>query len=83
MNVADLRQRLRGLGAGALHEQQLLRLWALALPLDGGKRRPENFLPQRLRQALPELAAELDALVRLQSAHPALARLSHFSVDNL
>ncbi len=71
MNIADLRQRLRDRGAGAQHEQHLLRLWLQALPLDGGKRRPENFLPHRLHRALPELAGELDKLVRLQSAHPA------------
>lgn len=71
MNIAELRLRLRALGAGAQHEQHLLRRWVQALPLDGGKRRPESFLPQRLHQALPALAAELDALVHLRSSHPA------------
>lgn len=71
MHVSDLRQRLRGLGAGPQHEQHLLRLWAQALPLHGGKRQPEHFLPRSLREALPTLADELAGLMRLQSQHPA------------
>jgi 23S rRNA (adenine2503-C2)-methyltransferase len=71
MRLSDLRQRLRALGAKPLHEQRVLRLWSQTLPLDGGKRRPEDFLPLALRQALPALAEELQALARLNSAHPA------------
>src|SRR5687768_1770894 len=72
MHVSDLRQRLRGLGAGPQHEQHLLRLWAQALPLAGGKKRlPEHFLPRPLREALPAIAAELAGLLNLQSRHPA------------
>ena len=48
----------------------MLRLWLQALPQDSGRRRVEDFMPQTLREALPDLARELDALVSLRSAHP-------------
>jgi 23S rRNA (adenine2503-C2)-methyltransferase len=71
MRVDDIRQRLRGLGAKPGHEHRVLRLWSQALPQDAGKRRPENYLPQALREALPAIEAELAGLVRLRSEHPA------------
>lgn len=70
MQVAALRQRLRAAGAGPTHEQRVLRLWAQALPQDSGRRRPADFLPATLLQALPAIEAELQALATLQSAHP-------------
>ena len=71
MLIADLRQRLRALGAGPEHERRVLRLWAHAQPQDSGPRRIETFLPQALVQALPALSAELAALAGLRSEHPA------------
>ena len=70
MQLQDLRQRLRALGAKPAHEQRLLRQWANALPQQAGKRRLEHWLPQSLREALPALTQELAGLVRLQSEHP-------------
>ncbi|WP_088280009.1 RNA methyltransferase [Ideonella sp. A 288] len=70
MRLADLRHRLRALGAKPVHEQRVLRQWAHALPPEAGKRRPEHFLPLALREALPALTAELDALATLRSQHP-------------
>ena len=70
MRIETLRQRLRALGARPVHEQRVLRLWAQAQPQDSGRRRVEDFMPQTLREALPDLARELDALVSLRSAHP-------------
>jgi 23S rRNA (adenine2503-C2)-methyltransferase len=70
-DLAQLRQRLRALGALPQHEQRLLRLWTNALPFDRGRSRPEHFFPRALREAWPALAAELDGLARVQSAHPA------------
>jgi len=70
MQLQDLRQRLRALGAKPAHEQRLLRQWANALPQQSGKRRLEHWLPQSLREALPALTEELAGLVRLQSEHP-------------
>ncbi|HWI80622.1 RNA methyltransferase [Ramlibacter sp.] len=71
MKIEDLRHRLRAAGAGATHAARVLRLWSQALPQDSGRRRIEDFLPLPLRAALPGIAAELEALARLQSAHPA------------
>ena len=70
MRIETLRQRLRALGARPVHEQRVLRLWSQALPQDSGRRRVEDFMPQTLREALPDLARELDALVSLRSVHP-------------
>ena len=71
MRVEEIRQRLRGLGAKPGHEHRVLRLWSQALPQSTGKRRPENYLPQALREAMPAIEAELAGLVRLRSEHPA------------
>ena len=48
-----------------------LRAWVQARALDSGARRhrPEDFLPQQVRNALPEISAELTALARLQATH--------------
>ena len=50
----------------------MLRAWLQARALDSGARRhrPEDFLPLEVRNALPEISAELLALARLQSEHP-------------
>ncbi len=69
--VTELREQLRSVGALPIHEERLLRLWAQALPHDSGRRKAENFLPLRLRQAWPALWAELNQLLQLQSEHPA------------
>ena len=71
MRIEDIRQRLRALGARPAHEQRVLRLWAQAKPQDSGRRKPEDFIPRTLRDALPGLIAELDALARVRSEHPA------------
>jgi 23S rRNA (adenine2503-C2)-methyltransferase len=70
MRIEDIRQRLRACGAKPGHEQRVLRLWAQALPQDSGRRRPEDFLPHQLREALPALVDELASLARLRSEHP-------------
>ncbi len=70
MQINDLRQRLRALGAKPAHEQRLLRQWANALPLAAGRREPAHWLPLALRNALPALAADWQGIARLQSQHP-------------
>ncbi len=70
MRIEELKQRLRTAGAGPLHEQRILRLWANARPQDGGRRRLEDYFPAALRSALPQIEADLQALARLRSAHP-------------
>jgi len=69
VHIDQLRQRLRAHGAKPGHEERLLRLWTQVLPLDSGKRRPEDFLPLALRNALPEIFADLAALARVRSEH--------------
>jgi 23S rRNA (adenine2503-C2)-methyltransferase len=71
MRIHDIRERLRAHGALPLHEHRVLRLWANALPQASGKRKPEDFLPLGVREALPALEADLRGLARLQSEHPA------------
>jgi 23S rRNA (adenine2503-C2)-methyltransferase len=69
MHVAELRQRLRALGARPVHEERVLRQWARAESQAHGRRRPEDFLPRSLRAALPTLEAELQALAVLRADH--------------
>lgn len=71
MHIAQLRERLRALGAGPKHEARVLRLWALAQPQGSGRRQLEDFMPKAVRAALPALSKELAALATLQSQHPA------------
>lgn len=70
MRIEDIRQRLRAAGAKPVHEQRVLRLWAQAKPQDSGRRRPEDFLPQSVREVLPALTEELQGLATLSSEHP-------------
>jgi len=70
MRILDLRHRLRALGAKPVHEQRVLRQWANAQPQTPAKRRPEHWLPQAVRDAMPALQAELAGLASLHSEHP-------------
>ena len=70
MRIEQIRQRLRTFGAGPGHEYRVLRLWSQALPQGSGKRKPEDYLPRAVRNALPALEAELLGLARLRSQHP-------------
>ncbi|MBF8162645.1 MULTISPECIES: RNA methyltransferase [Pseudomonadaceae] len=72
MQLADLTQRLAALGAKPQHIGRITRAWLQGKPLDTGTKhqKTENFLPLSVRQGLPAIAAELDALVRLRSEHP-------------
>jgi len=49
MQINHFQQRLQALGAKAGHSQWLLRHWVQGLPLDGGRRRPDDFIPLTLR----------------------------------
>ena len=69
--IAELLTQLRSAGALPVHEERLLRAWSQAMPQGGGRRKPEDFLPLRLRQALPALWAHLNQLLQVQSEHPA------------
>jgi 23S rRNA (adenine2503-C2)-methyltransferase len=69
MHIAQIRERLRQSGAAQVHEEHVLRRWAQGAA-QTRKRDLENFLPRNLREALPQLEADLAALVTLRSAHP-------------
>jgi 23S rRNA (adenine2503-C2)-methyltransferase len=70
VQISELRDSLRRLGAGPGHEAHVLRRWAQARPQDSGRRAIANYLPQALRSALPGLGAQLAGLARLRSQHP-------------
>jgi 23S rRNA (adenine2503-C2)-methyltransferase len=70
VRIVELRERLRSLGALPEHEQRVLRDWVQVAPHDRGRRRPTDYLPRAVREALPALDAELDGLIRLVSSHP-------------
>lgn len=63
--IRDLRVRLRDAGAGPLHESRVLRLWTQALAWDSPRKHPPDFLPRRLDEQLPAIAAALDHLATL------------------
>ncbi len=71
MHISDLRQRLRALGALPVHEDRVLRRWAMAQPQEGGRKQLQHFLPLALREQLPQIVDELQGLARLHSQHPA------------
>lgn len=71
MQLIELRHRLRALGALPVHEDRVLRRWAMAQPQEGGRQQLQHFLPQALRAELPAITDELAALARLHSRHPA------------
>ncbi len=70
MRIPHLRQRLRDLGAAPCHEGRVLRAWVQGRSLDNRRQRAADFLPLKLRDALPALFDELDALVRVHAEHP-------------
>jgi 23S rRNA (adenine2503-C2)-methyltransferase len=81
MRIIDLQHRLRTLGARPIHEQHLLRRWAQALPLDGGRHAADDFLPRALRDACPRWWRTLQGLARLRSEHPAPDGSARLLVD--
>ncbi|WP_020654208.1 RNA methyltransferase [Massilia niastensis] len=71
MRVQAIRERLEALGALPEHQRRVLRDWVQAAPHERGRRRPADYLPRPVREALPALDRELDGLARLVSSHPA------------
>ncbi len=72
MQLSEFNQRLADLGAKPQHIGRITRAWLQGKALDTGTRyqKTENFLPLTVREALPALASDLDALARLRSEHP-------------
>jgi 23S rRNA (adenine2503-C2)-methyltransferase len=71
MRVQAVRERLAGLGALPEHQARVLRDWVQGAPHERGRRRPADYLPKAVREALPGLDAELAGLARIVSEHPA------------
>ena len=71
MRIDEVREQLRGYGAREPHVAHLLRQWLETRPLGSGGRKPADFLPLRLREALPALQRSLDDIARVSSSHPA------------
>lgn len=71
MQISALRERLRALGALPVHEDRVLRRWAMAQPQEGGRKQLQHFLPLALRHELPQIVDDLQGLATLHSQHPA------------
>ena len=69
-SVSDIRTHLRALGANPKHEHRVLRLWSQALPQTQGRRPLDSFMPAAVREALPDIEAQLKALTTLREQHP-------------
>ncbi len=83
MKISDLRQSLRERGTKLCHEERILRAWLRAQALDHGPRRrkSENDLPLALRDALPALTEQWQALARVRSEHPGQDGSARLLVD--
>jgi 23S rRNA (adenine2503-C2)-methyltransferase len=71
MRVAVIRERLASLGALPEHQARVLRDWVQGAPHERGRRRPADYLPKAVREALPQFDAELAGLAHVISEHPA------------
>jgi 23S rRNA (adenine2503-C2)-methyltransferase len=71
VHLHSLRDALAAHGAGPLHAARVLRRWVHGQAQTHGSRRIDTWYPASLLAALPEVEAQLEALARLQSAHPA------------
>jgi 23S rRNA (adenine2503-C2)-methyltransferase len=71
MRIGSIRERLASLGALPEHQARVLRDWVQGAPHERGRRRPADYLPKTVREALPALDAELAGMARIVSEHPA------------
>ena len=69
-SVSDIRAHLRALGANPKHQHRVLRLWSQALPQTQGRRPLDSFMPAAVREALPDIESQLQALATLREQHP-------------
>jgi 23S rRNA (adenine2503-C2)-methyltransferase len=70
VRIEAIRERLLAIGARPEHAQRVLRDWVQCAPHERGRRRPDDYLPKAVREALPQLDVELDGLARVLSEHP-------------
>ena len=69
--VAQLRQRLRDLGAKPCHEDRLLRGWSQVGSYDRTHSAADEFFPLAMRNELPAIEVELNGLAQLHGEYPA------------
>lgn len=84
MRLSDLHQRLADLGARPVHRDAVIRAWVQGRALEEAgttRQRAENVLPRSLREGLPQLSADLDALARVRSEHPGADGSARLLVD--
>jgi len=81
VRIEQLRQRLRDLGAKPCHEERLLRGWSQVTSYDKSNSPAEDFFPLALRNALPDIEAELNNLARLRSEYPADESVARLLVE--
>ncbi|MBF6907519.1 rRNA methyltransferase, partial [Acinetobacter baumannii] len=65
MRIAAIRERLAELGALPEHSARVLRDWVQGAPHERGRRKPADYLPKAVREALPALDAEFAGLARI------------------
>jgi 23S rRNA (adenine2503-C2)-methyltransferase len=72
MRIQDLHQMLAAIGARPCHIGRINRAWLKGLPLDSGTRhqKSEHYFPLPVREGLPAITAQVEALARIQSQHP-------------
>jgi 23S rRNA (adenine2503-C2)-methyltransferase len=79
MRITSIQDRLKAAGARPVHTGRVLRAWTRGLPLAGGSGTPD--LPSRLKALLPQIAADLDDVARVRSAHPGADGASRLLLD--
>lgn len=67
--IADIRHVLHARGALPVHANGILRAWLAARPLESGRRNRQaaDFLPLTVRNALPQLADDLENLAQIHA----------------
>ncbi len=81
MRIAQLRLRLRDLGAKPCHEDRLLRGWCQVNSYDRKGSPAETFFPLALRNELPAIEAELNGLAHLRSEYLATEGVARLLVE--
>ncbi len=81
MRISQLRQRLYDLGAKPCHEDRLLRGWSQIGSYDRKGSAAVDFFPLAMRNALPDIEAELKGLAKLRSEHPAGVGVARLLVE--
>ncbi|MEN3810144.1 RNA methyltransferase [Chromobacterium piscinae] len=73
MRIQEFHQALAGIGARPCHIGRINRAWLKGQPLDAGTRhqKSENYFPLSVRDGLPPIASQVEALARIHSQHTA------------